>query len=648
MPILTLKKIAFSFLVAGLLFFGNFQEAGARDSAADMAELLYQKAQISYYHLKSSKENRAYRHQWLACINKFITVYERYPKSPQAYNALFTVARLFHQLYGVAKNSADRDKAGHFYYKVISEFKDGRLTDDALLYQGKIFFDIKDYSAAISSFEKILLEYPQGDQALKAKKFKEAAAPFVRTAKKVKVKPSQANSFGRTAKKVEAKPSPANASILIKKVDFSRGPSATRVVVHTDGAARVLQNRLIDPERVYFNFLNARLDAGIDRDVPIGGDILKGMRLSQFDETTSRLVLDIGANQDVKIRTSRQDGKIVIDLVSPKKNSTLAAKPKAVETTKTVPVAKVFNLKAKTHKQIPHKKLPIAVKPKPTLNEVPVEVASLPEKKTDDQVSHKKLPIAVKTKPPATPKAVPVAVAPRSKKSDHRKIPLIVIDPGHGGKDLGAKGTHSLYEKNVTLDISKRLKKILETKYGYSVILTRDDDRFISLEERGQIANQKDADLFVSIHANAAKRRSAQGIETFYLGVANNDDAQETAARENGELVYSVKDNQVQQILASLISTTKKNDSAMLAGHVQDRLRKSVTRKIRGVKDRGVKEGPFFVLHDTNMPSIIVEVGFITNPDEERRLKKSKYLDRLANSIATGIHEFEKDRGPTI
>lgn len=595
MPFLAFNKIASCFFAAGLLFFGVFQEAGGGEPPANRAEILYKKAQGGYYHLKSSGENRVFRRQWMACIKKFITVYERYPASPQAYKALFTAARLFHQLYGVAKSPGDRDKAGDFYYKVVSEFKDGWLTDDALFYQGQIFFDSGDYSAALSLFEKILLEYPHGDQISKAKKLKEAAVPFVRAREK-------------------ARPSSVSPPVLIKKVDFSSGrPHSTRIVVHTSGSARVSRNRLIGPERVYFNFLNARLDEGIEKNVQIGGDILDGLRLSQFDETTSRLVLDIGTDKDVKIHTSHEDAKIVIDLFTSGKKSTLAVKPKPAS---------------------PHK-------------EVSLAAASISRTGVQRPIPHKKSIIAVKTKRAATLKAAVPAAASRSKTAVGERIPLIVVDPGHGGKDFGAKSPNSLFEKDVTLDISKRLRNILEVRYGYSVVLTRGDDRFISLEERGAIANEKDADLFVSIHVNASRRRSAHGIETFYLGAANSAQAQETAARENGELVNSVKDNQVQQILASLISAAKKNDSAMLAGRIQDRLRKSITMKY-AVKDRGAKEGPFFVLHDTNMPSVIVEVGFITNSSEERRLRKSRYLDRLASSIAAGIHEFKKDRGPTI
>lgn len=579
MPFLTAKKIIFYFLIASFLILGSFQkDLQARGSQDGSSGALYQKAQRNYYLLKSSKKNRAYRHQWMACIEKFVAVYEKFPSSPQAYNALYTAARLHQQLYDVARNSKDRDRANHFYYKVISEFKGGRLTDDALIHQGKIFLDKKNYPAALSAFEKVLRDYPYGDQAGKAKKLKEATVAFVPTRKVQKV---------RTPSREVAPP------FLIKKVDYHRQPNATRIVIHTGGPTKISQNRLSDPERVYFNFFNARLGSNIKRDIQVGGDVLTRLRVSQFDQTTSRLVLDIPANKGIKIVTSQEDAKVVIVLFAPAKKSIVAERSKPVPTPKSVPI--------------------VAVKPKPI-----------------------------------APKAVAAAVVPRAKTVARSQAPLIIVDPGHGGKDDGATSPNGLLEKELNLKISKRLKKILETRYGYQVILTRHDDTFIPLEERGEIANKKNADLFVSIHVNAAKRRSAHGIETYYLGVANSAQAQETAARENGELVHSVKDNQVQQILASMISTTKINASAILAGHVQERLHSSVKKKYSEVKDLGVKEGPFFVLHDTNMPSILVEVGFITNSREERRLRRSDYLERLASAIAQGVHEFKRDRGPTI
>lgn len=233
--------------------------------------------------------------------------------------------------------------------------------------------------------------------------------------------------------------------------------------------------------------------------------------------------------------------------------------------------------------------------------------------------------------------------------SSRGSAPLVVIDAGHGGKDSGAKSPHGrLHEKDVNLTIARHVKIILVNRFKYRVVMTRKDDTFIPLKERSEIANNRNADLFVSIHANAAKRKSAHGIETYFLGTTNNDRALETAARENGELVQSVKDDQVQEILASLITTTKINDSSRLAGTVQENLFRSSRKKFRELKNLGVKEGPFYVLHGADMPSILVEVGFLTNRKESRMLSKPAYLYRLASSIAEGIHKYLQDKEPSI
>ena len=225
---------------------------------------------------------------------------------------------------------------------------------------------------------------------------------------------------------------------------------------------------------------------------------------------------------------------------------------------------------------------------------------------------------------------------------------LIVVDAGHGGKDQGATSAGGILEKNVNLTIARHVKKILLSRFNYRVVMTRKDDTFISLKDRSEIANNRNADLFVSIHANAAKRKSAHGVETYFLGTTHNDEALAVAVRENGELVQSVKDDQVQEILASLITTTKINDSSRLAGTVQESLFRSTRKKFRGLKNLGVKEGPFYVLHGADMPSILVEVGFLTNRKESRMLSKPDYLYRLASSIAEGIHKYLQGKEPSI
>ena len=237
---------------------------------------------------------------------------------------------------------------------------------------------------------------------------------------------------------------------------------------------------------------------------------------------------------------------------------------------------------------------------------------------------------------------------PKIPKRKQIDVPLIVVDAGHGGKDHGARSALGIKEKDVNIRIAKHVKTILVSRFKYRVVMTRKDDTFIPLKDRSKISNMRNADLFVSIHANAAKRKSAHGIETYFLGTSHNKHALETAARENGELVKSVKDNQVQKILASLITTTKINDSSRLAGRVQENLYKSSKKKYRGLKNLGVKEGPFYVLHGADMPSILVEVGFLTHRKEARMLSQPEYLYRLASSIAEGIHKYLKDKGPSI
>lgn len=248
-------------------------------------------------------------------------------------------------------------------------------------------------------------------------------------------------------------------------------------------------------------------------------------------------------------------------------------------------------------------------------------------------------------------KVLPVKASIEKKmvlRGDEDGVPLIVLDPGHGGKDDGAHGETGLLEKDINLDIAGRVKKILESKYKYRVKMTRTDDTYIALDKRGEIANEVGASLFVSVHVNAAPRKTASGIETYYLGSGSTERARDTAARENGEIIYSVPNADVQKILADMISRQKINASADMARTIQDDLTQGMSKKYAGVKNLGVKEGPFFVLHYTNMPSILIEVGFITNRAEEARLKSSNYLEWLAESIAHGIGNFIRAKRSTI
>lgn len=220
------------------------------------------------------------------------------------------------------------------------------------------------------------------------------------------------------------------------------------------------------------------------------------------------------------------------------------------------------------------------------------------------------------------------------------KYRKIVIDPGHGGKDPGALGRGGLKEKDVVLDIAKRLARILKDKIGCKVILTREKDVFIPIKERTIIARKNKADLFISIHANADKDHRARGVETYYLSPTASKQVLETAARENMVTLNDMEKSDLKFILADMASTYKINESIVLANRVQKFLITGLKSRYKSVRNLGVKKGPFYVLLDADMPSILIETMFITNRDEGKRLRNSKYKQIIAHSIFKGIREY--------
>ncbi len=218
---------------------------------------------------------------------------------------------------------------------------------------------------------------------------------------------------------------------------------------------------------------------------------------------------------------------------------------------------------------------------------------------------------------------------------------IIVIDPGHGGKDGGAVGYKKYKEKVAVLKISKVLKKILEKK-GYKVYLTREKDIFIKLSNRTKFANRKNADLFISIHANASPKKqklTLKGIETFFLSPAKTEKAKRIAAKENKTAVISMS-NMSKNTLLSFLNKTKIIQSNKLAIDIQKGMLTEVRKKNNDVRDGGVREAPFWVLVGAQMPAVLVELGYITNPKEADRLFNPFYQKSLAEGIANGVGNY--------
>jgi N-acetylmuramoyl-L-alanine amidase len=219
------------------------------------------------------------------------------------------------------------------------------------------------------------------------------------------------------------------------------------------------------------------------------------------------------------------------------------------------------------------------------------------------------------------------------------KIGRIVIDPGHGGHDTGTIGPTGLMEKDLCLDVALRLGKIIQQRLpGADVVYTRADDTFIPLEERTNIANQAKADLFISIHANSSRDHAARGIETYYLNMKGSAEAMEVAARENATAEQGVHD--LQDLVKKIAQTEKIEESKEFAEDIQDSLAKRVQKSSKTVKDRGVRKAPFVVLIGADMPSILTEISFLSNPADEKLLKQPEQRQKVAEGLYQGVASY--------
>ena len=330
--------------------------------------------------------------------------------------------------------------------------------------------------------------------------------------------------------------------------------------------------------RIYIDINRARLGKGV-KDITIGDGLLKGARVGQYKPDVVRVVLDTVNIKDYKIFPLSNPARLVIDVRGERPTE-------------------ISNLEQSISAALP---------------------ISAAETKRNE---------AAKTEKKSQPAKRPVI----------SKIRRVVVDPGHGGHDPGAVGYTGLQEKDVVLSIGLKLRDLLKEELGLDVVMTRSTDVFIPLEERTAIANKVNADLFISVHANAAPNRSASGIETYYLNLAKTEKAAQLAAKENGTSLEKV--SVLQAILFDLMANYKLNDSAHLADEVQKALYKKVRGQHADARNLGVKQGPFYVLVGATMPSILVEAAFLSNVQEEERLQTVAYQELCAEGILDGVRTY--------
>jgi N-acetylmuramoyl-L-alanine amidase len=275
----------------------------------------------------------------------------------------------------------------------------------------------------------------------------------------------------------------------------------------------------------------------------------------------------------------------------------------------------------------------------PTFESIAPKESSRNKKKAVEPAATRASTAAVPATTITTHTAAPTASGERSLiRALGLKIGKIVVDAGHGGHDTGTIGPNGLEEKDLVLDVALKLGRLLEDKLGAEVVYTRDDDTFIPLETRTAIANKEQADLFISIHANSSDDSSARGVETYYLNFTSRADALEVAARENAVSEKSI--HELQDLVKKIALKEKIGESREFAFDVQRSLYAGLSAKSPSLRNRGVKKAPFVVLIGANMPSILAEISFVSNPDDAKKLRTNDYRQRIADSLYKGVAKY--------
>ncbi len=369
---------------------------------------------------------------------------------------------------------------------------------------------------------------------------------------------------------------------------------------------------------------------------------------------------------NIRFHAHKTYTRVVLDL--PRQRTVSESKdPKRQRTTLHL---KKSRLSKKARKRLRHKNFPPGIKISEGSNQtvsVTLDLAIVDKYKLHTLRRPYRLVVDLYFSPNADPSSVPTktsspatssrmaSVTPGNTESLPTTVPasaksfkdlLVVIDPGHGGKDPGAIGAKGTREKVVTLKIAKTLRDIIQRRLGTAVLLTRSSDVFLNLEDRVAFANNKKADVFISIHVNSHSMKSIKGLEVYHFGKASDPRALQVAARENG-ITLAEDTPPWQFIIADKLNDQKIEESQTFAWTTRKTLL-STLKKRYSVKDHGVKTAPFYVLRFTTMPSILTEVAFVSNPSEEKRLRSKKYLLRLAEGMYKGIDAYLKTLYPEM
>ncbi|MGE0082819.1 MAG: N-acetylmuramoyl-L-alanine amidase [Desulfococcaceae bacterium] len=657
--------------------------------AAAGTEQQYAKAESHYRKFIDNPGRTKYRDQWLVCIGKYESVYKADPSGAFAPASLYMTGKLWLDLYRRSEKSSDRQEGVDKLRQMVSRFPESSYRKNADNLLNKLSEEKKgiDQTApdkiphVTARTEKKKSAEEAGDTETAPKNvpfkgrkqmFKTSKAAYRSLAAQIppedeisrllqkegssSKKSNSYKNFSPEHKAVgETVPVVAKGDVklysteptLVNGLRFWSNPNYTRIVVDgdrdTDFTHELLPPSVNTPQRLYIDFQNSLLGKDLQKAVPIDDDLLRGARAAQHTVNSVRVVIDIKSFKTYKIFSLKNPFRTIIDIWGQDASIT-AANPRTVPAPESRQTAAAATQPRRSDSQ--------------WSGTLWTEFRQTPEPRQTESRQQEVRQQSPRQEEPrrSEPDSSPpyyAAVTKDTKITPHdlaRQLALgvrrIVIDPGHGGHDVGAPGFQKgVYEKDVVLQISLRLAEKIRRELGCEVIMTRSTDRFLTLEERTAIANTQNADLFVSVHCNASKNRGAYGIETYFLNLATDDDAILVAARENATSRKNISD--LQTILSDLMKNSKINESSKLATHVQKSMHSRLRAHFGNIKNKGVKQAPFYVLLGAQMPSILVETSFISNKRECERLTTAAYQEHLANAILNGIVKYVTENSPT-
>jgi N-acetylmuramoyl-L-alanine amidase len=546
-------------------------------------------------------------------IRTYDAIVRRFPSSSYSDNALWQAGRLALLAYERFGQPADKLTASRLLLRLKSQYPTSSLA-------AQVADALREVNAVVRAAAQVLPPDQPPPEATAVRRPASAEATAVR----------RSLGEGGSIAKAESgsnKIDSGGGPVLIRSIRRTSLPDGMRVTVELDAEVAFRSERLENPRRVFFDLKGTRAVSALqDATLKFNDDLVREVRLGRHPQNTTRIVINMDGIDSYSVFTLYSPFRVLIDFKA-------AAPPTgALTPPELTPIA----LAARTD---PMPVALVASLPAPPLTP-PVAATPATERLLDPPAR----PLASRPVVPASsiPPALPSANSD-GKFSLARQLGLgvsrIVIDAGHGGHDPGAQ-SNGISEAELVLDVAMRLSRLMQKQPGIEVVMTRDTDVFIPLEERTTIANREGADLFLSIHANASRNPRARGVETYFLNFASNPDAEAVAARENsasGRAMHSLPD-----IVRAIALNNKIDESRDFADMVQRSMVRRLASRNKQLKDLGVKQAPFVVLIGAAMPSVLAEISFVTHKQEGQLLKTGAYRQQIAEALLDAVLRYQQ------